>query len=560
MTPPMTATPNRSAGPERPGAFPSAPGGSSRRRAGLLLPLAATVWAFACDDGPKPPAACAAIAPQTTYVGVKTLVFPCFEDPEMGELALDAVSSDPGVVTSEVLGNDKVRIVGVSPGTAAITVTATDPDGMAGELVFEARVPNRPPRLREDDDGDDVEIPAFRLAVGGPAAVVVLSDHFLDPDGQELAYGATSSDPAVVSVALSADTLAVSGLSPGTATVSVTATDPGGLSDTVRVEALALRRPGPPTNLVAALWNNSADSVVVTWTAPADTGGTAMTGYRVEWRHESHDPERWTVVRNTAATEARFTFSLNLGGYNHFRARAVNALGPGDPSNVDRVFVVIPNVPEPPSLTARKSPSGYRLHLEWEPSPNDTATITRWAIERSLNGGDWDTYLTPPPNRRTQEFGWGFGVDSLRYRIAARYGTRGQGVWSNVARATWEGPDRPTGLAAAAEGDSAVVLTWKAPEDTGLPGPDSPVTGYMIETSSDGGRNWRHLAANTGTPATTYRHDFPARGTTHLYVVSAITGVGIGPPSTVASATTAMDIDAPAPLTPVRLANPGSNR
>ena len=151
------------------------------------------VWAFACDDGPQPPVACASIPAQTTYVGQKTLVEPWFEDPEMGLLTLAAVSSNPGVATAEVLG-DKVQFVAVAPGTAAITVTATDPDGLSGELTFEALVPNQPPQRREDHHGDVVEIPAFFLEVGGPEAERVLSEYFADPDGQELGYGATSSD------------------------------------------------------------------------------------------------------------------------------------------------------------------------------------------------------------------------------------------------------------------------------------------------------------------------------------------------------------------------------
>ena len=489
------------------------------------------VWAFACDDGPKPPVACASIPLQTTYVGLKTLVYPCFEDPEMGELTLAAMSSNPGVATSEVLG-DKVQIVGVTPGTAAITVTATDPDGLTGELNFEALVPNRPPRLREDDHGIEVEIPAFRLEVGGPAVELVLSEYFVDPDGQQLTYAATSSNTRIASVALSADTLAVTGLSVGTATVSLTATDPGGLNASAHVEALALKRPGAPTSLAATLSTDergSADSVILTWTPPADTAGSAMTGYGVEWRHESFDPGSWRRVRITdpKVTATAFSIGFDVAGYNYFRVRAINAVGDGDPSNVDSIFVVFHGLPDPPRFTARKTANGYRTYLQWEPSPSDTATIERWAIDRSKDGGAWDFYLTPRASERALELGFPY-VDSMRFRIAARYEDRGQGEWSNVVRFTWEGPDQPTNLAAAADGDSVVVLTWTAPADTG----NSAIMGYMIETSSEGGRNWHYLVPNTRSTETTYRHGNLAGGI-HLYAVSAITWTGVGPPSNV---------------------------
>ena len=500
-------------------------------------------------------------------MGVKTLIEPCFEDPEMGELTLAAVSSDPGVATSEVLENRSVWIVGVTPGTAAITITATDPDSLTGEVTFETLVPNRPPRLREDDDGHEVEIPTFRLEVGEPAVELVLSEYFFDPDGQELAYGATSSDARAVSVAVSSDTLVITGLSAGSATVTVTATDPGGLSDTAQAEALALKRPGAPT-LTSTLYTDergATDSVVLAWSPPADTGGSAIAHYRVEWRYESFDPDEWRVLGTTGPDVHRtpdLTFGYDVAGYNFFRVRAVNEVGAGDPSNVDSVFVVIHRIPEPPRLHARKTTTseGYsRIYLQWEPSPNDTlaATITKWAIDRSRNGGEWDLYQTPLGNRRAQLAIWGFSVDSMRFRIAARYGAFGQGDWSNIVRATWKGPDQPTDLVAAPDGDSAVVLTWTAPADIG----NSAITGYMIETSSEDGRNWVYLVANTGTTATTYRHGNLAGGSTHLYVVSAITETGTGPPSRWASATTEMNVNARLdPSTPVRLTLPRSKR
>lgn len=525
---------------------------SSRSRACLHLPLAvATAGVFACDDpGPQ---ACGGIPPQTTYVGQRTLVEPCFEHPEMVELTLAAVSSNPGVAASEALG-DKVQIVAVSPGTAAITVTATDPDGLTGELNFEAQVPNRPP---ENVAG----MPAFRLEVGDPAVELVLSEYFVDPDGQ-LTYDATSSDTRVASVAVSADTLAVTGVSPGTATVTVTAADPGGLSVTAHVEALVLQRPRAPT-LTTTLYTDeqgSADSVVLRWTPPPDTGSSAITRYRVDWRHNRHhEPAEWQTLGTTDPDVHRtpaLIFGYDVAGYNFFRVRAVNAVGAGDPSNVDSVFVVLRWIPEPPRFTARKTDNGYRIYLQWEPSPTDTATIRRWAIDRSKNGGAWDLYQTPIRDRRAQQVGWPY-VDSMRFRIRARYEGQGSGEWSNVVRVTWRGPDRPDSLAAAADGDSAVVLAWTAPADTG----NSAVAGYMIETSSDGGFNWRQLVTNTGSTTTTYRHGDLAAGSTHLYVVSAINSAGIGPPSRWASAATEMNRNARLePSTPVRLTLPRSKR
>lgn len=77
----------------------------------------------------------------------------------------------------------------------------------------------------------------FPMAVGTLAdqtlyidasAAVNVEGAFLDPDGDPLAYEATSSAPTVASVAVSGSTVTVRAVAAGTATVTVTATDTGG--------------------------------------------------------------------------------------------------------------------------------------------------------------------------------------------------------------------------------------------------------------------------------------------------------------------------------------------
>ena len=64
----------------------------------------------------------------------------------------------------------------------------------------------------------------------GEAVTVDLSSFFGDPDGDELAYEAASSDAAVAVVSVSGSEVSIEGASEGAATVTVTARDPGGLS------------------------------------------------------------------------------------------------------------------------------------------------------------------------------------------------------------------------------------------------------------------------------------------------------------------------------------------
>ena len=75
-------------------------------------------------------------------------------------------------------------------------------------------------------------IPAQMLREGAGASPVNVATYFQDPDGDSLTYTAVSSDRGVVSAGVSGSTVSVAPVSAGTATVTVTARDPGGLSAT----------------------------------------------------------------------------------------------------------------------------------------------------------------------------------------------------------------------------------------------------------------------------------------------------------------------------------------
>ncbi len=95
-------------------------------------------------------------------------------------------------------------------------------------------------------------------------------------------------------------------------------------------------------------------------------------------------------------------------------------------------------------------------------------------------------------------------------------------------------PQPPTGLAASAVSASQINLSWTAPSNNG----GSPVTGYKIERSLDGGSTWSTLVANTASAATSYSDSGLQSGTTYTYRVSAINSAGTSTPSNTAQATT----------------------
>ena len=78
-------------------------------------------------------------------------------------------------------------------------------------------------------------IPAQALTRSGPASGVSVEAHFSDPDDDPLTYAATSSRAATVTVLVSGDVVWLVPGTAGTATVTVTARDPDGLSATQTV-------------------------------------------------------------------------------------------------------------------------------------------------------------------------------------------------------------------------------------------------------------------------------------------------------------------------------------
>ena len=143
-----------------------------------------------------------------------------FRDPDGDDLTYGARSSEASLATASATGST-VRVTPLSGGTAEITVTATDSGGLRATQTFEAEVANRPPEAVG-------RLPALSLRVSAGVRSVNVSGAFEDPDGDALAYEASSSDPSVATVGVSGSTVGVTPLASGTTTVTVTAEDGGG--------------------------------------------------------------------------------------------------------------------------------------------------------------------------------------------------------------------------------------------------------------------------------------------------------------------------------------------
>ena len=191
-----------------------------------------------------------------------------FTDPDRDVLEYSAASSDTTRATVVVAG-DTVTVTGVAAGSATVTVTARDPGGLSAEQSFAVKVPNRAPEVVE-------MIADVEVYVDG-AVVVDVAVGFADPDGDELEYSATVSDTARATVAVSGSLVTVTGVAVGSATVTVTARDPEGLSAEQSYGVTVPNRVPEAVGVIADR-NVYVDSVVVVDVAGyfADPDGDAL--------------------------------------------------------------------------------------------------------------------------------------------------------------------------------------------------------------------------------------------------------------------------------------------
>ena len=207
---------------------------------GAVLGIVAAVI-VACEN-PQPPVSCGAIPQQTLTVGETATVSACFDDPNGDVLVYAARSSDPGVAKATGSGSS-VTVTAVSPGDATVTIRADDPDGLAAEQMFAVLVPNRPPVVVG-------EIADRELAVGESLTLDV-PGYFSEPDGQALVYAAALGAD-VVEGTMTGESLMIVALAKGTAPVTLTATDPGGLTATVGFSVTVPNRGPVARDTVAA--------------------------------------------------------------------------------------------------------------------------------------------------------------------------------------------------------------------------------------------------------------------------------------------------------------------
>ena len=189
---------------------------------GLSTQQQAAVTVNAANRGPE---TVGTIPDQTVTAGETVPIDAAqyFRDPDGNPLTYAAATTDVAVAAVSMSGST-LTIAGVAPGSATVTVTATDPGGLSAELSASVTVE----RLNQGPEA--VGTIPDQTITAGQTVPIDASLYFRDPDGDPLTYSAVTSNAAVAVPSVSGTTLTIAGVARGSAVVTVTATDAGGLT------------------------------------------------------------------------------------------------------------------------------------------------------------------------------------------------------------------------------------------------------------------------------------------------------------------------------------------
>lgn len=271
--------------------------------------------------------------------------------------------------------------------------------------------------------------------------------------------------------------------------------------------------PGAPTSLTAVV---TGAYVHLTWTAPADNGGSFITQYNI-YRGTSPGAESATPLGTTGSTYYDDA-TVILGTHYYYVVKASNTVGNSVSSNEASSQIV--HAPYAPSTPTVVTTLGH-VFLTWTaPASNGGSPVTVYKVFRGT-ASDASTHVqiaTAIPSSYDDTL---ITVGKTYFYSIKAVNIVGDSSSSGVASALIKGlPGTPNTLTSLIS-DRSVVLSWSAPTSDGY----SPITAYKIYRSGTSGSE-SYAATVTGT---TFSDAGLVNGNFYYYRVSAMNAMGEGP-------------------------------
>jgi len=285
--------------------------------------------------------------------------------------------------------------------------------------------------------------------------------------------------------------------------------------------------PGAPTSVVAVSGNAS---LAVTWTAPASTGGSAITDYLV--KYSSNSGSTWTNFSHAASTATSCTVTgLTNGTAYVIKVIAKNAVGISLPSANSAPATPAATVPGSPTSVVATS-GNASLAVTWTaPASTGGSAITDYLVKYSSNSGSTWTNFSHTASTATSCTVTGL-TNGTAYviKVIAKNAVGISLPSANSAPATpaATAPGRPTSVVATS-GNTSLAVTWAAPATNG----GSNITDYLVKYSSNVGVAGSWTRYRPSSPITTLSCTVTGLTTSTAYVIKVIArnAIGISLPS-----------------------------
>ncbi|NBW15963.1 MAG: hypothetical protein EBR82_49065 [Caulobacteraceae bacterium] len=254
--------------------------------------------------------------------------------------------------------------------------------------------------------------------------------------------------------------------------------------------------PTAPTSLAAGTVTDT--SVALSWTAPSDNGGTAITGYRIEY---SSDNFANTTVANTTGTGTSTTVTgLTSSTSYKFRVYAKNAV-----TNAGSFYSAVSNTLTQSTNATVTAPSASvitptvnsdtSISLSWTASTDNGngGTITYKLYQKS-GTGSYALIYGPASSPRTYTSTGLSASTTYTYKVESINNT--YTTTSAEVNATTQAAKTVPGVPVPTTGTitgTSVVLNWSAVND----GNDPPVTYYIEKEDTFNGGTYTQIATTT---------------------------------------------------------------
>jgi Tfp pilus assembly protein PilE len=451
-------------------------------------------------------------------------------------------SGSAAAQTCTTTGALSCTVGGLDPGiTYTVTVSATNAVGTGGlgstSVSAPVSVPGAPvgPTATSGATGTG----AITLSWSAPTSTGGSSI-----TGYTVTATPTSGSGTQTCVTSGATQCTVTGLVEGAQyTMSVVAANVAGVGNGAATSATApLALPGAPTGVSTNPGAAGSGAVTVSWSAPADTGGSAVTGYNVSLQGGGST--------QTCTTAGATTCTVNGLAASTTYAVSVIATTVAGTSSAAAASVQSPaaSVPTPPTgLSATPgATSSDNLLASWSaPTSDGDSAITGYAVTATPTSGNSPAQTCVTTGGLSCTVG---GLDPGAQYTVSVVATNLVGAGNSTmttANAPLALPGAPTALNATpgVAGSAAMSVSWAAPASDG----GSPVIVYTVTATPTAGNSGAQTCTTSGATSCNVTGLDP--GIAYTVTVTATTAAGVGADATTFASAPATTVpDAPGEL------------